>query len=141
MAKTRATDIEKEERLFLIEKMILQGKRLPEIKKIVNGGDKEKGFNWGILDRQIENYFYEAKRAIGTVLTKDEIKERLVLVLKRYDELFERSCATRDYRTAAMINDKTANLLNLPEVSREILEIEPNSTQMIINFKQIDEPN
>lgn len=141
MAKTRATDIEKEERLFLIEKMILQGKRLPEIKKIVNSSSGDKGFNWGISDRQIETYYAEAKRAIGTVMSKAEIRERLVLVLKRYDELFERSCAMKDYRTAAMINDKTASLLNLPEVSREILEIEPTTNQMIINFKQIDESN
>lgn len=140
MAKTRATDIEKEERLFLIEKMILQGKRLPEIKKIVNSSS-DKGFNWGISERQIATYYADALRAIGTTMSKDEIKERLVLVLKRYDELFERSCAMKDYRTAAMINDKTANLLNLPEVSREILEIEPTTNQMIINFKQIDEPN
>jgi len=68
--QNKATKAEIEERLRMIEKMMLLGHRLPAIKKFVKSQT-----NWNLTDRQIENYVSNVSKNWGVQYNNRELEE------------------------------------------------------------------
>lgn len=93
--RNRADDIEIQKRIFAIAKLILEGyvKRAFLLQKISE-------FDWGVTERQIDNYIKSAKELISNQFDENDLSLEKDIALNRLESIFTMNMKIQDYREA-----------------------------------------
>ena len=110
MAKEeRASEHEKNDRVFSIAKAILSGysKRAYLLRYV-----SEK-YNWNVSERQIDNYIAEAREIIKNKYTEEELEIEKDIALSRLESLFTMNMKIQDYRECRNVTIDRMKLLGV----------------------------
>ncbi|MDR3551198.1 MAG: hypothetical protein P4L31_07330 [Candidatus Babeliales bacterium] len=111
MAGEKSTDAEFENRVSIVMDMLLSGLKRREILQNIA---KNELLKWNVSDRQIDAYMKAANEEIFKPIEKDREKLK-AQALSRYNYLFKKTMAVKDYKTAIIANDKICQLTGINE--------------------------
>lgn len=107
----KTDDLIVEGRIEVIVELLISGMTsYAVIKYVLN---PKNNLNWNIKQRQIEIYISKAKEKIRNSATNLDIDLELGKTIKRFELILKKAIANKDYKLAATVTEKLANLLNL----------------------------
>ena len=109
MAKSSQNIVNK--RIIVISEMMIEGKNRQNILQF-------NSENWGLSERQIDNYISKATSIIKSELIKD-VEFDYSKAVRRYEDLYKLSLNKKDYKTAMSINEKLTALQGLNKIQVE----------------------
>lgn len=140
MAESRADNLHLEDRHKKVALLILEGynKRAFLLQKIA-----EKYPEWGVKERQLENYIKAARDLLKNEFTDDELNIEKDIALSRMDALYTMNMKIQDYRECRnLINDRMKLLgLQVEKVDHSSKDgsmspqIQPTYNDKPLNFK------
>lgn len=114
MAGEKSSNAVYEERVSIVMDMLLSGlKRREIIQNII------KNTTWNVCDAQVDKYLKDATDEILKPLEKDREKLKSKAIA-RYDYLFKKTMAVKDYKTAIIANDKICEISGIKEIKVDI---------------------
>lgn len=126
-----------QERIDIIQEMLLSGLRRGQIIQAVNSDPK---LSWGVGDRTIDGYARKAQVQITKQFEKQRDK-MIPDIYAKYNLLYKRMMAAKDYRGAMAALDRMTDFVHLIERlgnkatigEAELLNLRPTQVMFVVN--------